>query len=415
MQSAVLVISDKAGVTAHVLGPGGLHTGPITTLRALATKAKARGNAVLLTPGDLNQVNVPEDVPAGQLLDFLDAQNSGKAVSNPAEGRPTLIANCPGDVINQAISACKSAGLRPTMLMPLDAASLLAVPDVESAAIIQALPQGFLTSVVSPVEIKSQANNKVGRTLEQVAEIALRKPRSSGDHPDVVVVHHIPAPHDAIEVDGANSLMLSLEDVLRAALKAAPPAPGVMPSSIVRGMRRQLTTPGAVSPLLIGVIAASLAVNGGLMIAANVVQRQVDSLQNQKAALEVQAAETRALRKANDQMELRVKQAQTLTGDKGPLAHDLPLISARVQETETHFVSLNGPTSASSNDTLTFGGPTTNIYVISAKSTSPENLASAFTGRGLRTDIQRIDCKTSICDVGLRVGIAPEPRSGGTK
>lgn len=415
MPSAVLIVSDKSGITVHVLGAGGLHSGPLSNLRALATKAKARGNTLLIAHGDLAQVTVPEDVPTGQLLDFLDAQSSAKAVSNPNEGRPTLIANCQGEAVAQAIGACKSAGLRPTLLIPLDTASLLAVPEVESAAIIQALPQGYLTSVVSPVEIKSQANNKVGRTLDQVAEIALRKPRSSGDNPDVVVVHHIAAPHDPIEVDGAKCLMLTIEDVLRAAMKGNTQAIGAQPSSIVRGMRRPLTPQSTVSPLLIGVVAAGLAINGGIFVAANMVNRQVSQLQAQKATLEMQAAQTRALRKANDQLEQRVKQAQTLTADKGPLAHDLPLISARVQETDTHFVSLNGPTSATASDALAFGGPTTNIYLIAAKSASPENLASAYTGRGLRADIQRIDCKAKVCDVGLRVGIAQEQRSGDRK
>lgn len=405
---AVLVTQSKDDLTAHVLGPGGFHAGPLSTLKALAQKARAKGPALLICTSELQTITVPEDVAPAQLQSFLDAQCHGQALANPAQQPPSLLAVCDSGFITQVLQAARPAGLRFTSVIPIEAATLAAAPtDLRSVVIVQVLANNYLSSVISPVSLRTQGS-PLRQTPQQIVETALKTPHTSGDFPTVLLVHYAAAPHDPVEIQGTEILNFGVHDLLNAALTLEPgPIEAGVPLTIVRGMRRSLQSSGSLSPALLGTIALAALVNGGLMVGANIVAGQNARLEDQKMALQLQADQVRALRAANDQLQTRVTQARQLTSDKGPLATELPLISDRLITTDTSFTTLTGPNAGSATDALAFGGTVGNIYTVAGLSKTPQNLAAAFQKGGLRADVQRISCEKTPCDVGLRIGIAP--------
>lgn len=407
---AVLVTSSNNEPTVHVLGPDGLHSGPLNTLKTVAQKAKAKGSALLICMSKLEKATIPETVT--QPLPYLDAQGFGKVMVHPSEHPPTLMAGDDQNLLPQVTQLGRAAGLRFSQVIPLEAATLAAVPDtIRSVVIVQVFPTSYLSSTVSPVDVRTQSS-KTRQTPQHIAESALKRLQASGDHPQAVIVHHVLAPHDPVEIPGTDVLTFDLETIMGAALtlgnSVGEPDP-TAPITIVRGMRRSLQNTTGLSPALIGALAAAAVINGALMVGTNIIDKQVTHLEDQKMALQLQADQVRTLRASNDQLQTRVTQARQLTSDKGPLATDLPLISDRLMTTDTSFTSLSGPNVGTPTDALPFGGTVGNIYTVAARSKSPQNLADAFQKAGLRADVQRISCEQSACDVGLRIAIAPSP------
>lgn len=407
------------GEEAAVLGKNGFARGPLKELRALTTETGAKGTAVLLSPAEINRAELPEGLPLEQALDYLSSQRPGTlAVSRPG-AVPVLYGAVEQTVFSAAQGAAKGAGLKLTQVVPVFSAALRATNAPESVVIVLPLEETFEITTLTRNRIQSRPQARNERMDEErVIKLATAPLISSGDQPLTLLI-------DADVPEGAGHVQrLSLEEVMRSALQPVPVL--TEGGSLTQWAAGIQGTVGPQRKLPVGLLIGtglSLLMLGGLAAAKALAEQKVSELQVQQQQLQIEASAVQKLRSINDQLQARNEQARQLTGNKGPLVSDLPLIAGRVTEQGAKLQTLAGPNTPTENDTRAFGTAVQRTYDLTAQTNDAEGFTSAFQRRGLAADVQSVSCSNLPCLLNLRaaptelnVDAAPAaPRNGDAK
>jgi hypothetical protein len=391
--------------------------GPLTGLRALVKRVGARGQTILVLPGALQTTDVPPGLPEDQRLTFLDSRFTARVTVNPHVPEGLLSTHDPA-LYTQVTREAHAAGLRVQGLVPLVGCVLRAAGNPESAVVIHPHEDAFDTSIVSAAQLATRSQPTSGRLdLTRVAAAALSRPQSSGEHPRLIILGE---EQDLGSLPGdVQAEFMSLDTALAGALIAIPPAqvpPSSAPGHVVAGFQRRSDPHARIPRSLYGGLAVALAVNGGLFVWASSVRAGNVRLEAQRVITAQQALETQTLRAANAQLAARIEQARTLTGNKGPLARDLPLLASRITELPGQLTSLSGPNTPTETDARAFGQAVDRTYDLVAQTPDPEALTRAYQSRGLTADIRDVDCSQQPCKVTFRAAptealkaAAPDP------
>ncbi len=394
--------------TITLLTPNKHLTGPLSTLRALVGQAGARGAVTLVLDGTLKPIeDLPtEKITQDQLLSLMDTRLAGTVVvSDP----PVTASVHDTKLIGQVRAALRGTRVSLRTLVPLASAALRAADSTDTTVTVNVTPHAYEVTTFSDLETVTRSVPRNARMdLERAVKNGVSRLLPAGMFPQALIIHPDDESVETVDVPGVSVMNLPLSIVLRAVQRGAQEGdtPDATATSIRAGrtLHRSLSTQTTLPKAAIAAAALAALVNLGLFGLTKTTQGAVSRLQDEQVTLQAQAAAVEALRAENSRLEQQNAQATALTGNKGTAHTDLPLIAGRLGTTRATISSLSGPNPVQPGD-LTFGGPVTHAYEVTAFTDDVQGLARTMQAGGVRADIRRVTCAAEDCEVSLRVAL----------
>lgn len=394
--------------TFTLLSPAGLLSGPLTDLRAATTKLKAKGPTTLVLAGELSTVKLPSGLPLNALRPFVQSQYPEQVILLPplADLQPDLtLALLSKSALERARGAVRGTALKLVHVLTLSDAAQSAAGLRAPLALLHDTGLEYDLTVHGADKAQSRRSKRARGDEAEVIEQLRRVTQPlliASVTPSVILSG--PAAEFAQAVETAlklPTLPLTLEQILVGALQ---PAEHVA--------LHVLHTPRQLDKPLLGTLAFALLVNGALFGWGAVEGHRTAQLTAQAQQLEPQAVLYRALKAANDTLQTRNDQARQLTGEKGPLAVDLPLIAQRTVLSGGQLTALSGPNAPDADAIRQYGRAVSRTYTLEARTKDAQRLIDGYGRAGLAVHVSEVSCTVADgCQVKANVGpvLPPHP------